>query len=137
MKIEISSSYDLAGLAAEWRELEQRAAGNFFLSWRWIGSWLRATGVRPLLVKATEKDRLLALGLVTPCRRKRHFLSINQLCLHETGTAEFDALTIEYNNFLIAGAAPADTLIEILRTLKSSQPDWDEIVLSGVEPRCW
>ena len=134
MKIEISSSYDLARLAAEWMELEQRAAGNFFLSWRWIGSWIRATGVRPLLVKATENGQLLALGLVTPCRRKRHFLSINQLCLHETGMAEFDALEIEYNNFLIAHTAPPGALIEILRALQSSGPGWDEIVLSGIEP---
>jgi CelD/BcsL family acetyltransferase involved in cellulose biosynthesis len=135
MKIEISSSYDLAGLALQWRELEQRADGNFFLSWRWIGSWLRATGAQPLLVTASESGKILALGLVTPCRRKRHFLSINQLCLHETGIAAFDALTIEYNNFLVARAAPADTLIEILRALQSSGPGWDEIVLSGIEPR--
>ena len=134
MKIEISSSYDLAGLAAQWRELEQCADGNFFLSWRWIGSWLRTTGVQPWLVKASENGKPLALGLVTPCRRKRHFLSINQLCLHETGVAEFDALTIEYNNFLLARAAPADTLSEILRALQSSGPGWDEIVLGGVEP---
>jgi len=133
MKIEISSSYDLAGLAAEWIELEQRADGNFFLSWRWIGSWLRATGARPLLVKAADNGTILALGLITPCHRKRHFLSVNQLCLHETGVAEFDALTIEYNNFLIARAAPADTLIEILRALQSREPGWDEILLSGIE----
>jgi CelD/BcsL family acetyltransferase involved in cellulose biosynthesis len=134
VKIEISSSYDLAGLAATWSELEQRADGNFFLSWRWIGSWLRVTGVRPLLVTATQDGGIVALGLIAPCRRKRHLLSVNQLCLHETGVAEFDALTIEYNNFLIARAAPADTLIQILRTLQSSEPGWDEIVLGGVEP---
>ena len=134
MKIEISSSYDLAGLAAQWRALEQHADGNFFLSWRWIGSWLRATGAQPLLVMASESGKIIALGLVTPCRRKRHFLSVNQLCLHETGAAEFDTLTIEYNNFLIARAAPTDTLSEILRALQSSGPGWDEIVLGGVEP---
>jgi CelD/BcsL family acetyltransferase involved in cellulose biosynthesis len=134
MKIEISSSYDLVQLAADWMELEPRADGNFFLSWRWIGTWLRTTGARPLLVRATENSGLVALGLLTPCRRKRHFLSVNQLCLHETGVAEFDALTIEYNDFLIARSAPADTRGEILRALQSSGPDWDELVLSGVVP---
>jgi CelD/BcsL family acetyltransferase involved in cellulose biosynthesis len=54
--------------------------------------------------------------------------------IHQRGVAEFDALTIEYNNFLIARAAPADMLTEILRVLQSSEPGWDEIVLSGVEP---
>ena len=134
MKIEISSSYDLSQLAADWIALESNAEGNFFLSWRWIGTWLRATGTRPLLVKATEQDRPLALGLITPCRRKRHFLSVNQICLHETGKEEFDALTIEYNNFLVARAAPADTPVSILRTLQSDGPDWDEIVLGGIAP---
>ena len=133
MRIEISPSYDLTALAGEWTELERRAAGNFFLSWRWIGNWLRATGARPLLVRAVENGATAALGLMTACRRKRHFLSVNQLCLHETGAAEFDALTIEYNNFLIARAAPSTTLNEILRQLQS-RADWDEIVLGGVEP---
>lgn len=134
MKIEISSSYDPAALAGDWIELEARADGNFFLSWRWIGTWLRTTGARPFLVSATENDRIVALGLVTACRRKRHFLSISQLCLHETGMADFDGLTIEYNNFLIARAAPADCLAQIFRALQSREPGWDEIVLSGIEP---
>lgn len=133
MKIEISTSYDPAGLAAEWMELERRAEGNFFLSWRWIGTWLRATGARPLLVRASENGAILALGLINPCRRKRHFLSVDQLYLHETGAPEFDGLTIEYNGFLIARSAPAQTLIDILRALQD-RPGWDEIVLSGVEP---
>lgn len=134
MKIEISSSYDLSELAADWMALEQRADGNFFLSWRWIGSWLRTTGVRPLLVKATQKDGILALGLLTPCRRKRHLLSVSQLCLHETGAAGFDALTMEYNDFLVARTAPADMRGDILRALQASGPEWDEIVLSGIAP---
>jgi CelD/BcsL family acetyltransferase involved in cellulose biosynthesis len=132
MKIEISRAYDLPELAACWTELETRAAGNFFLSWRWIGTWLRSTGAQPLLVKAMEGDVVLGLGLLTPLRRKRHFLSVNQLCLHETGIPQFDALMIEYNNFLIARSAPADLALEILRALQCAEPGWDEIVLGGV-----
>jgi CelD/BcsL family acetyltransferase involved in cellulose biosynthesis len=132
VKIEISPAYDLSALAGEWTELERRADGNFYLSWRWIGNWLRTTSTRPLLVRGKENGATAALGLMTLCRRKRHFLSVNQLCLHETGMAEFDALTIEYNNFLIARGAPATTLMEILRALQN-RADWDEIVLSGVE----
>ncbi len=132
MKIEISSSYDLTELAANWMELESRADGNFFLSWRWIGTWLRTTGMRPLLVKAMDGDGVVALGLLTPLRRRRHFLSVNQLYLHETGIADFDALTIEYNNFLVARNAHPDLAVEILRSLQSTDPSWDEIILGGV-----
>jgi CelD/BcsL family acetyltransferase involved in cellulose biosynthesis len=131
MKIEISTSYDLSGLADEWMELEKRADGGFFLSWRWIGNWLRTTGARPLLVRAHENGATQALGLMCAHRRKRFFRSVNQLCLHETGVAAFDALTIEYNNFLIARAAPAQALIQIFEALQS-RTDWDEIALSGV-----
>src|SRR6185312_3345625 len=31
------------GLERMWRELEARADGSFFLSWHWIGCWLRET----------------------------------------------------------------------------------------------
>jgi CelD/BcsL family acetyltransferase involved in cellulose biosynthesis len=132
MKIEISSSYDLPGLAGCWTELETRADGNFFLSWRWIGTWLRTTALRPLLVKATEADKILALGLLTPLRRRRHLLSISQLYLHESGVADFDALTIEYNGFLIARDAPRGLAANILRQLQTAGPDWDEIVMGGI-----
>jgi CelD/BcsL family acetyltransferase involved in cellulose biosynthesis len=134
MKVGISSSFDLAELAADWTDLEARADGNFFLSWRWIGTWLAATGARPLLVKATENGKTIALGLLTPCHRKRHLLSLRQLCLHETGTADPDSLTIEYNGFLMARSAPVDTPVQILIALQSHGPDWDEIVLSGIAP---
>ena len=134
MEITISTSYDLSELAADWMELESRADGGFFLSWRWIGSWLRATRATPLLVKAQDGNRTMALGLLTPVRRRRHFLSVSQLCLHETGRVECDAVMIEHNNFLIDRAAPSQLLTEILRTLQSVHPAWDEIVLSGISP---
>src|SRR5476649_300727 len=132
MKIEISSSYDLAELAASWTDLETRADGNFFLSWRWIGPWLGSTGMRPLLVKATDGDVVMGLGLLTQLRRRRLIFSVDQLYLHETGSADFDALTIEYNNFLIARTASPDLVVEILRSLQSTGPGWDEIVLGGI-----
>src|ERR1051325_10550046 len=132
MEITISNSYDLSGLAADWMELESRADGGFFLSWRWMGSWLRATRTTPLLVKAQDGNRTMALGLLNPVRHRRHFLSVSQLCLHETGRAECDAVMIEHNNFLMDRAAQPVLLTEILRALQSAHPAWDEIVLGGV-----
>ena len=134
MEITISDSYELSDLAARWNELESRAAGGFFLSWSWIGTWLRTTGVRPLLVTATSENTTVALALLTPFRRRRHLIRVDQLCLHETGLAEFDCLTIEHNNFLVARMAPSGLIVEILRALQSSNIRWDEIVLGGVPP---
>ena len=134
MEITVSESYELPDLAARWMELESRAAGGFFLSWSWIGTWLRTTGARPLLVTVTEEKTIVALGLLNPVRSRRHFISVDQLCLHETGLAEFDGLMIEHNNFLMARLASPGLIVEIMRALRSSNIAWDEIVLGGVPP---
>jgi len=132
MEITVSQPTELADLAASWMELEGRADGGFFLSWRWIGSWLHATGAKPLLVTAKEDGRIVALGLLARARRRRFFFSVNQLCLHETGLAECDAMMIEHNNFLIARDAPTGVMASLLRALQTADPSWDEIVLGGI-----
>jgi len=134
MEITVSKSYDTSDLAVRWMELETRADGGFFLSWRWIGSWLRATGARPLLIKAEEAGKITALGLLGPSNRRRLFFSINRLCLHETGRADWDAAMIEHNNFLQARQAPAGLTADMFRALQAADPAWDEIVLGGVSP---
>ena len=132
MKITISDTYELPALAVAWMGLEVRAAGGFFLSWRWIATWLRTTGVRPLLVTASEDDVTVALGFLNPHQDHRHFISVRQLCLHETGSPDFDALMIEHNGFLIAHAARPNLIVEIMRALQSTSVQWDEVVLGGV-----
>ncbi|HWU56876.1 MAG TPA: GNAT family N-acetyltransferase [Rhizomicrobium sp.] len=135
MEITVSRSSELPDLAASWMELETRASCGFFLSWRWIGSWLRTTGAKPLLVQARDNGRVAALGLLVPSRRKRFFLTVNQICLHEAGLAGFDGVMIEHNNFLIARSAPAGLVADMLRALQAADPSWDEIVLGGVDPK--
>jgi CelD/BcsL family acetyltransferase involved in cellulose biosynthesis len=132
MEVTISTSYGLSELAADWMELESRADGGFFLSWRWIGTWLSVSGAKPLLVRAVAEEKTLALGLLVPSRRKRFFFSVEQLCLHETGLADQDAVMIEHNNFLIDRSAPPGLIADILRSLMSAPVSWDEIVLGGV-----
>jgi len=132
MEITVSNAYELPDLAVRWLELEARADGGFFLSWRWIGSWLRATGARPLLVQAQEAGKIVALGLLSPARRRGLLFSIDRLCLNETGRPEWDAVMIEHNGFLLAREAPEGAAAAIFRALQASDPAWDEIVLGGV-----
>jgi CelD/BcsL family acetyltransferase involved in cellulose biosynthesis len=132
MDITVSDSIELPDLAASWTELETRGDAGFFLSWRWIGSWLSATGARPLLVRAADGNTILGLGVLISSRRRRFFLSVNQLRLHETGLAEQDAVMIEHNNFLVARSAPAGLVADMLKALQAADPSWDEIVLGGV-----
>ena len=41
---------NLDSLEVMWRDLQARADCSFFLSWQWIGCWLRETGLRPAVV---------------------------------------------------------------------------------------
>lgn len=132
MDVTVSDSFDLSDLAVRWTELETRADGGFFLSWHWIGSWLRATGVKPLLVKVQENGKVIGLGLLVRASRRRFGLPVRQLCLHEAGRQEWDAAMIEHNNFLIDRQASPGLAAEMLGALQAADPSWDEIVLGGV-----
>jgi CelD/BcsL family acetyltransferase involved in cellulose biosynthesis len=132
VEITLSASYDPSVLAAAWMELESRADGGFFLSWQWIGTWLRVTGAKPVLVKASDAGTVMALGLLAPVQTRRHLLAISQLCLHETGSAACDAVMIEHNNFLMARSAPPDLATDIFKALQAADAGWQEIVLGGV-----
>jgi len=132
MEITVSNTYEPSDLAVQWMGLETRADGGFFLSWQWIGSWLRVTGARPLLVQAQEAGETVALGLLVPARRRRWFISVDRLCLHETGHPCWDAAMIEHNSFLFARQAPAGLAAAVFRSLQAADPSWDEIVLGGV-----
>lgn len=130
--VEFQPNYDIATLAGEWRELEQRVRPSFFLSWAWIGCWLDHIGARPVLVRARRAGATIALGFLTRHERRRHALNVRQLLLNETGIGEQDRLTIEHNGFL---AVPDSELIRQIFFAMRHAPalgDWDELVLSGV-----
>lgn len=60
-------------LEARWRTLEPHSRASFFLSWTWIGTWLRTLCPvsRARLVTIDEDGRTLALGIVVEQRRAR------------------------------------------------------------------
>jgi len=121
---------DPAALGALWEALEARADLSFFQSWLWIGTWLEATGLRPLVLTAHEDGRLVGLGLLTEARPRRHgVLPVRQLVLNEAGQPDLDRLAIEYNGIILARDAATGTLAHILQTLPG---DWRELVLGGV-----
>jgi CelD/BcsL family acetyltransferase involved in cellulose biosynthesis len=119
-------------LEAEWRDLESRADGGFFLSWSWIGSWAESFAKPLVLVRAKGGGRTVALGLLAPARVRRHgLIGSRQLLLHASGDPDLDRIAIEYNGFLVergAGTGMAAFLLSALRRIS----DWDECVLPGV-----
>jgi CelD/BcsL family acetyltransferase involved in cellulose biosynthesis len=99
---ELRDFQDLAELERLWLDLEQRAAGTIFLSWNWIGCWLRETSLRPTVLIGHAAARVVLLGVVTAStRRALRALTVQGFWLHMTGDPREDVITIEYNGFLV------------------------------------
>jgi CelD/BcsL family acetyltransferase involved in cellulose biosynthesis len=130
----------LERIEAMWRDLEARADGSFFLSWQWIGCWLRETGLRPTIMVGLLDGRVVLLALFATRRIWRHrWLHANTLLLHETGDPALDINFIEYNGILFdrtLGIAAIERclafLIGIRRVGGGASTAWDELYLGGV-----
>jgi protein-tyrosine-phosphatase/predicted ATP-grasp superfamily ATP-dependent carboligase/CelD/BcsL family acetyltransferase involved in cellulose biosynthesis len=138
LSVSIGLVSEKADVAALWRELEARTDASFFLSWDWIGCWLRESAVSPYLIIARHEDRIVAMALLQPSRRSRHhFLNTNALMLHQVGDPDTDIITIEHNGILIdrdftsvAMRACVDFLIRNRQAAGGMK--WDELHLDGL-----
>lgn len=122
-----------AALEPRWRALEAEAALNFFTSWTWMGSWLRATGARPELVVVEAHGQDVALALIGTAREKRLLGPVPTLRLNEAGEARADRAFIEYNAPL-ARAGQEEAAIRAIGTALGRQRGWRALRLSGVVP---
>lgn len=124
-------------LQSDWSELEKRARPTAFLTWTWIGSWLRETGIQPWIIRAERANQTVGLGLISFAHRRRLGFRVPALMLHQTGQADHDSLFIEFNGFLLdkdhEGPA-AELMISSLfeREPRADLPNWLEFCLSGV-----
>lgn len=125
---------DKAGLEQQWRRLESRDT-PFFLSWAWMGCWIDhlPPGQCPLVLRAERAGQLLGLALLTP--RPHRWLGLipgQSLSLHETGSAELDSLTIEYNALHTAPELRAPLFQRAVEWLMQSA-NWQDLRLSGID----
>ena len=135
---------DRVALATRWRALEARAEGSFFTRWAWIGTWLALLpdAVRPRLLQARRGERDVGLALVVdgPGRQRFGLPFCRTAWLHATGRPEFDILTIEHNDFLIAAddAEGADAVrAAMLAHWAGRLRGVTEIVLPGLAGPGW
>ncbi|QIG99392.2 MULTISPECIES: GNAT family N-acetyltransferase [unclassified Bradyrhizobium] len=127
---------DIAELEVSWKELERRAAGSFYLSWLWVGTWLAhlPRGARPHVLVARMSGRTVGLAIV--CRRTVWSFGPQgraRWLLNETGDARFDRLFIEYNGILAEQGSAAPVMAACLDALAGSLSVSDELVLSGID----
>ncbi|WP_247509494.1 GNAT family N-acetyltransferase [Bradyrhizobium sp. 157] len=125
------------GLETAWKALEERATHSFFLSWLWIGTWLRQLPKRakPHVLIARDCGRIVGLAIVCPRGTWRLGpRSRTRWLLHETGDASFDRLYIEYNGILVDRSMAESVTAACLETLVRRLRRADQLVLSGIEP---
>ena len=102
-EFEILTDIAVPDLETLWRDLEARSAGDFFLSWDWIGCWIAATGIPLRILIGRKAGRVVVLGLVAASQRRGRIpFAIPGAFLHSTGNPDQDVITIEYNGFLVA-----------------------------------
>ena len=93
-------------LGQEWLELESRSSNHsFFLSWYWIGNWLRLVKPQcsPMVMRIISEGRLVGLAII--CKGKApvlRYARVSQLLLNVAGDPDLDSIAIEYNGFLCA-----------------------------------
>lgn len=124
-------------LEHEWRNLEQRAGMSFFLSWGWIGSWLRLIAGSQDTWLFRVVDGSETIGLAVLCRetirRGRGMIRSRQLQLNERARGRLDMI-IEKNGLLAAPGRLGDCWRALDEALQSFIPGWDELAVRSLGP---
>ncbi len=123
-----------AVLEARWREMERRSRASFFLSWTWIGTWLRTLCPvsRARLLTVCEDGEPVALGIVVE-QRRTFALGLKHVRLHEVGDRALDSITIEFNGLLALAGREHDALAACITHFERHERHWLTFYLPGVD----
>lgn len=136
LTVAIGEADDVDAIGRQWLDLQARAAGSFFQSWAWIGTWLRQLppGTPVRCIRVDDGARIVGLALVGLHEARRHrVLRSRQWCIAETGNPMHDALTVEHNGLLVDEQAGGDVVGAVCAHLSGLRSAWDELVASGVD----
>jgi CelD/BcsL family acetyltransferase involved in cellulose biosynthesis len=129
---------DPSVIESEWRTLEEVADGSFFLSWGWIGPWLRVTSRRaPLfLFRCTRDGRTIGLAVLSRCvvRRGHGVVRSRQLQLNEHTGLGLDMI-VEYNGILATRGQEGACWSALAGSLGALRQSWDELRARSLDPR--
>ncbi|WP_222939671.1 GNAT family N-acetyltransferase [Photobacterium sp. BZF1] len=82
--------------------MEARAAPNFFLSWLWIGTWLKHFVSDFSVIEARNAGVTVGLGILINQKTHSSLFGLRaKYYLHRTGVISQDQVWIEYNDFLM------------------------------------
>jgi len=120
-------------LEQQWLQLEQIATASFFLSWKWIGCWLKTIGddQKTYLVKAQKDNCIVGLGIFVENNIVRHnFIPSKQWYLHRTGIEKKDQIWIENNGFLLCDSNKDETQNAMWNYLLEHKNNVDEYIVN-------
>ncbi len=97
LSVVVETDPDRATLGVQWRALEARADGSFFISWAWVSAALAHGLEHPQVVRVEAATRVVAIGIFN---RRSVWLS-RTLSLTSVGDPVLDAPYIEHNGPLV------------------------------------
>jgi len=123
---------DFKVLEEQWLQLEQIANTSFFLSWKWIGCWLKTLtkGQKIYFIKEQKNNFTVGLGLFVEQIIVRHFIiPSKQWYLHRTGKEEKDQIWIENNGFLLEKSNKSEIQKAMWHYLLAQKNNVDEYIV--------
>lgn len=124
----------LPKLEHEWRLLEAAGTPSFFTSWHWIGTLLAALppASRPKLLRGTTNGETVSLALLGANEtRRRRLVRSRGLYLNQTGSLQFDSLTIEHNGILARSDWESRIWDQLIAWFAGLYDQADELHISG------
>jgi CelD/BcsL family acetyltransferase involved in cellulose biosynthesis len=115
-------------LRQPWLDLQDCADCSYFLSWGWIGAWLRqiAVALQPVVVRVWLGEQLVGLAVFVPRDIKRRIVfRASALFLHEY-PFDHKNMVIEYNGLLAARGHESAVYAETIRHLMHDFKRYDE-----------
>jgi CelD/BcsL family acetyltransferase involved in cellulose biosynthesis len=126
-------SKQIISLKDKWLLLETKSSPLFFLSWKWIGPWLKqvSSSEKLILVQATQNNQTVGLGIFVEQKIKRYvLLNSTQWFLHRSGVDCNDQIWIENNNFLTADESKELIIKAIWHALLLQNNNVDEFIIA-------
>jgi CelD/BcsL family acetyltransferase involved in cellulose biosynthesis len=79
--VSVETLRNLERLETSWKELEVRATHSFYLSWLWIGTWLRTLpkAAQPHVLVARASGKIVGLTII--CRRRAWSFGLHAGCV--------------------------------------------------------
>lgn len=131
---ELSAIPPLYQLETDWLALQAATIGSFFLSWSWIGTWLKLVidTADLQLFRCYCDDELIAMTIVSHNNIKRRvFFQSRILTLNELTDNDWN-MFIEYNGVLAKPGHESFALERLLDSLNDTGNCWDEIQITNI-----